>query len=342
MSYAVVLEGALQDYAWGRVDGLQRWTGRATGGPEAELWFGTHVSAPSPVVAALPAGTDREREAALLVKLLAAARPLSIQLHPSTEAIRAIRDGGAGDLLADDGEKFETLVALERFEILAGLRDADTGATVLRALGLPDAAARCATGDVPAAIAAALASGGSCDYDAALAALDDSERAVMRKVVDEFAGDRGLPVAFLLQPHVLEPGDAVAVRVGTVHAYVSGLGVEVMTSSDNVLRLGLTPKRVSVEASLRALDPTARPAIERGPDEVSCYGCTGMPFSVTRVDGGEVELGEGAIALCVEGHARAESSYGMLEAVAGQALFAEAGSDWVLRAEGTTFVATPR
>src|SRR5919199_6116927 len=101
MSYGRVLEGALQDYAWGRTDGLRDWTGSASGGPEAELWFGTHPAAPSPTVRVVPEG-DRERtEAPLLVKILAAGRPLSLQVHPSHRAIAGVRDIGRGGLLVD-------------------------------------------------------------------------------------------------------------------------------------------------------------------------------------------------------------------------------------------------
>ena len=63
----------------------QPWAGRATGGPQAELWFGVHPGGPSPLVdtAGEPTGellADHFDIAAipLLVKLLAAARPLAM------------------------------------------------------------------------------------------------------------------------------------------------------------------------------------------------------------------------------------------------------------------------
>ena len=112
MAYGRVLEGALQGYAWGRTDGLRTWTGAATGGPEAELWFGTHPAAPSRTLQSIPDGAPAG-SAPLLVKILAAGRPLSIQVHPSRAAIDAIRGIGRGDLLVDEGEKAELLVAVE-------------------------------------------------------------------------------------------------------------------------------------------------------------------------------------------------------------------------------------
>ena len=80
-----IVAGALKEYDWGIVDGLAPWHG-ATGTPQAELWFGTHPSGPTPVVAGPDAGrllADLDEHRGMpLVKLLAAGTPLSIQVHP--------------------------------------------------------------------------------------------------------------------------------------------------------------------------------------------------------------------------------------------------------------------
>ena len=49
----LVVRGAVKDYDWGIVDGLASWSGVATGGPQAELWFGVHPGGPSPLVLSL-------------------------------------------------------------------------------------------------------------------------------------------------------------------------------------------------------------------------------------------------------------------------------------------------
>jgi mannose-6-phosphate isomerase len=341
MSYGVVLEGALRDYAWGRQDGLRTWTGRRTGGPEAELWFGTHPAAPSPTVLSLPEGTARQTDAPLLVKILAAAKPLSLQVHPSQSAIEQIRRTSAAGLLVDGGEKAELLVAVERFEALAGLRPASEGARILRAMGLDRAADLLADGDVRGAIGEVLSGSDQPDLEAALATLPAVERVILGKAVAAFPGDRGLPVAFLMQPHVLEPGDALCVPVGTVHAYVDGVGVEVMTSCDNVFRLGLTPKTVSVEAALIALDPDRSPTLIRA-DAEGHYDCEHMPFVLTRVEGSGADLGRGAIALALQGSLTVSSPLGSLRAQAGQAVYVEQDGAWTLTTSGVAYVATPR
>ena len=54
----------------------------------------------------------------------------------------------------------------------------------------------------------------------------------------------------------LAPGEAVFLPAGNLHAYLSGAGVEVMASSDNVLRGGLTGKHVDLAALIEVLDFT--------------------------------------------------------------------------------------
>ena len=56
----------------------------------------------------------------------------------------------------------------------------------------------------------------------------------------------------MLLNHVrLQPGEALFLGAGVPHAYLDGLGVEIMANSDNVLRCGLTPKHVDVPELLR-------------------------------------------------------------------------------------------
>jgi mannose-6-phosphate isomerase len=96
-----------------------------------------------------------------------------------------------------------------------------------------------------------------------------------------------------------------------VHGYVRGLGVEVMTSSDNVLRLGLTPKVVAVAEALEATDQSLVPEVlPRLPGPLQRYEVPGAPFVVTRLHGPvgvpascRVEAGAWAVLLAVHGSA---------------------------------------
>ncbi len=92
----------------------------------------------------------------------------------------------------------------------------------------------------------------------------------------------------MLLNHVrLQPGEALYLGAGPVpHAYLKGLGVEIMANSDNVLRCGLTPKHVDVPELLRivrfeAADPgVLRP--EAGPDDEEVYETPTDEFRLSR------------------------------------------------------------
>ena len=82
----------------------------------------------------------------------------------------------------------------------------------------------------------------------------------------EYPGDPGVVTSMLLNPVTLQPGEAMLVPAGGVHAYLHGVGVEIMASSDNVLRAGLTLKHVDVPELLRNVDYVAAPPIRIAPE----------------------------------------------------------------------------
>lgn len=63
--------------------------------------------------------------------------------------------------------------------------------------------------------------------------------------------DRGLVSIFLLNLVSLQPGEAMYLPAGVLHAYLEGVGVELMANSNNVLRGGLTSKHVDVDELLK-------------------------------------------------------------------------------------------
>lgn len=79
---------------------------------------------------------------------------------------------------------------------------------------------------------------------------------VARYVLDFYPGDNGVLAALFLNHVSLRPGEALAVGAGVVHCYVHGFGIEVMANSDNVLRAGLTSKKIDIPELVRILDFT--------------------------------------------------------------------------------------
>ena len=278
-----------RDYDWGSktlfADVLNI---EATGREMAELWFGTHpISEAFDIESNSPLSTLIGNRLDFMAKFLAAEHPLSIQLHPNAAQAEAgfAAENAAGLDLADasrifrdDKAKREAIVAITEFEMLAGLRPADQVADVLEELAervSEGSAALLASyaasllgadghralfgailnGDQPSAVQAVL-----LGELVALARSDQDFRhvdaALLHLLTKRFGADRGLLLALTMRRFTLEPGEAMFVETGVPHCYLSGLGAEVMTSSDNVLRGGLTQKQVSTTQFVAMLDVT--------------------------------------------------------------------------------------
>ncbi|MDQ0645068.1 mannose-6-phosphate isomerase, class I [Microbacterium murale] len=303
------LSNAPRDYAWGSTSLLAELEGReSTGEPEAEVWFGDHPGDPAETADGSTLDAVTGGTLPYLLKLLAAASPLSIQVHPT---IAQAREGWGREqaLAADDparnyrdaNHKPELIVALsERFEALGGLRPVADTLRLLTALGessgvralrerleggreedaLRDAVGWILSGDAQREvdeIIAALAEASSEEFAAELDAV--------RAIAGRYPGDPGVVVALLMNYVVLNRGEAIFLRAGLLHAYVSGLGVEIMAASDNVLRGGLTPKHIDVPELLSVLDTTPEkvPVLLPATGAVTEYPVDVPDFALRRV-----------------------------------------------------------
>ena len=266
------LQGRIRPYAWGSRQAIARIQGRPvpSDGPEAELWLGAHPTAPSSVagrllpelLAAEPArllGEDVVEEFGprlpYLFKVIAAETPLSIQAHPDADRAAA---AFAADhpSYSDPFHKPELLVAVEEFDALCGFRDPAASAARLEALdvtGLKPVVEALRAGTVEerlrGAVSLLLSGSLPADLVASVAAADPFAASLAAHYPD----DPGVLVALLLNRARLAADDAVWMPAGNLHAYLCGVGIEAMAASDNVLRGGLTPKRVDVPELLRIL-----------------------------------------------------------------------------------------
>ncbi|MGQ4538373.1 mannose-6-phosphate isomerase, class I [Dermabacteraceae bacterium P7074] len=381
------IKGQRQSYAWGSFSAIPDFLGgKADGNPFAELWFGAHPIAPAQVET--DAGwqplnrviADRPRrilgDATLrrfganlpyLLKVIAPAQPLSLQVHPTLELARESFDAeeAAGVPLSAEGRNYhdanhkpEMVYALTRFEALSGFRTPRRAAAILEGLGTeltdrlhallmaqPNANGMRAAfrtlfsthlqetpdvvDNVAKACAMRLSSGKS-----------PSPRidAVVGSLHDHYPGDTGVLAALLLNPVTLNPGEAMFVPAGAVHCYLSGLGVEIMASSDNVLRAGLTKKRVDAEEMLRCVSCVAAPPVRIASEkvteatEVFYVPVDDFELSVTRlgdlpgmVQPHERIPGSGArILLVLEGEMMVQTSLGRRYLGSGQAVLVSA------------------
>jgi mannose-6-phosphate isomerase len=132
-------------------------------------------------------------------------------------------------------------------------------------------------------------------------------------------------VALAMNVVRLEPGEACFTSDGIVHSYQSGVGLEIMANSDNVIRAGLTPKHIDVDALLEVsvLTPTAPARILPTPaGDAAAYRPPAEEFGLLIVDDGEVETPPGPrIVLGLEGQTRVSTDAGSLVLSKGAAVF---------------------
>jgi mannose-6-phosphate isomerase len=315
----LVLGNPIQPYAWGSRTAIAELLGRPSPspGPEAELWIGAHPKAPSRIVApAVPGGTldaaiagdpvsllgsevcERfGNELPFLLKVLAAAAPLSIQAHPNQEQARRgwARENAEGIPLdaphrnyRDPNHKPELVCALSEFFVtLKGFRPVQDIARRLDAVGGPELrpeVTRAARERGAAALRALFARLLTLEADerapvlARAAAVAASLRATdpawdwVARLLDRYPDDAGVLAPVYLNLVTLAPGQALYLPAGELHAYLEGTALEIMANSDNVLRGGLTPKHVDAPELLATLSfesraPEVLQPVEVGPGE---------------------------------------------------------------------------
>jgi mannose-6-phosphate isomerase len=359
-----------RDYAWGSAGAIAELLGReASGRPEAELWLGAHPGSPARLV-----GADGGRRGGtlldivhgrlpFLLKVLAAERPLSLQAHPTPALAEAgfAREEAAGIPIdapernyKDPFHKPELIYALsDPFRALCGFRPVAETRTVLEPVAGDERMApllhRLRTDADLRPVFEWLITGGD-EVDDLVAALvetssvaDDVSWDAVRRLSETNPGDPGIAISLLLHTAVLRPGDALYLPAGNIHAYLDGLGIELMAASDNVLRGGLTPKHIDVPELLAVLDFAPGPVPYLPPEEprpgVRVFRPDVPDFVLTVVDGvaAEVPLGGAAIALCVRGEARLGGGPTLGR---GRAVYVEGERVLRVEGEGLTFVAT--
>ncbi|KWZ73052.1 MAG: mannose-6-phosphate isomerase, class I [Winkia neuii] len=309
------LSGAKQRYAWGSKSALPALLREsADSRPVAEIWYGSHPIAPTlleeggtlaehiqkdPLAALGQDTVDRFGETLpFLMKYVAPARPLSLQVHPSKEIAMqgyAKEEAEGVDRTSpwrsyrDANHKPEMLMALTDFQAVVGFRAPRKAREILRALAAPlarelfDILDRQTNARGMRTIATQLMDPDTAPDQAAVnevvvACRDRIDRGttpskradtIACELGEEYPGDAGAVLSLLLNPVTLRRGETLFIPCGHIHAYMSGLGLELMAASDNVLRAGLTEKYVDAREALRCTDFSAAPPVRIAPEWVN-------------------------------------------------------------------------
>ena len=301
-----LLKNSIQDYDWGSKTAIAELLGLGgpTEKPQAELWIGAHPKAPSrvycdgvwrsllEVIAENPEEVlGREtaqkfsNELPFLFKVLAAAKPLSIQAHPNRRQAQEgyLRENNIGIPLGapnrnyrDDNHKPEIICALTPFWVLNGFRQPEEILNLLGEIEAPP---------LGEALSFLRDHSHRQQLQGFFSHLMTMEKHKQDKIIkktlayakkrkeepiwswisrlsDEYAGDIGVLAPAFLNLVQLEPQQAMYLAAGELHAYLEGVGIELMANSDNVLRGGLTAKHADLQELLNILNfSEAKPKI---------------------------------------------------------------------------------
>lgn len=297
------LINSVQNYAWGSKSALTELYGIANPDhlPMAELWMGAHPKSSSKItdsqgtVRSLRDVIDADKatllgrevaerfgELPFLFKVLCAAQPLSIQVHPNKRAseIGFAKENAAGIAMdaaernyKDPNHKPELVFALTPFLAMNAFREFSEIVSLLQ----PVAGAHTAiahfleqpNGERLSALFASLLNMQGEEKARALAILRSALESqqgepwqTIRVISEFYPDDSGLFSPLLLNVVKLKPGEAMFLFAETPHAYLQGTALEVMANSDNVLRAGLTPKYIDIPELVANVKFEAKPAAE--------------------------------------------------------------------------------
>jgi len=366
------ISGFTKNYDWGSKELVPNFFGLSESSePIAEIWFGTHPLGESANVAENRSLSETlGKRLSFLVKILSAEKALSIQVHPNPkqakagfnlEQDQAIPIGDPRRNYKDASHKPEALIALTSFRALCGFRAHAELITVFQEFGKSEPEF--------ASLAKGLMAGASLEdiFESLIGntelakrfckTVDSSQsnlvamaaRQLVETLLGQYPDDTGALVALMLNEVVLAPGEAIYLPAGNMHAYLSGLGFEVMAASDNVLRSGLTSKHVDVAEVLKIadfselLEPRLNP--KKLAEGLIEYPVDCLEFRIYRAEVSgknllaDLDLPASAILLCTEGEVAVSTSLEEREVITkSEAVFASGAKKLSLSGSGTVFV----
>ncbi len=308
-------------------------------------------------------GDDSERRFSknlpFLFKVLASEQPLSVQAHPDKEkaaagffrenALNLPRDD-PGRNYRDGNHKPELICALRPFTALSGFRPVHE---------IIDAIGKYCPGTLPRELELLRKSPHknglrrffqsimTLPHDQRKACIDEAlrfcdpagerelEETWMKTLFEKYPYDIGILSPLLLNLSVLKPGQALFLSAGELHAYLYGLGIELMANSDNVIRGGLTPKHMDVDELMNILDFEGRETGVIEPEAVdafeSVYPTPASEFQLSAISLDNSGISRNCskspeILLCVEGRALLFNEHNSIHIEKGDSVFVSAGA----------------
>ncbi len=330
------LKNTIQKYAWGSYAAIPKLLGRKVPSvrPEAELWMGAHPKAPSMAkcdgkwisllelikknpedILGKEVAEQFDGRLPYLFKVLAAAKPLSIQAHPNLAQAKEgfERENSLGISLdasnrnyKDSNHKPECICALTGFWALNGFRRISESLSLMEKIcsqglrkELDDLQKQQNSKGLKSFFNALMTMNHERQKQVTANAIINAQKHLknnsafkwMINLYNEYPEDIGIFSPILLNLIFLKPGQAMFLPAGELHAYLSGMGIELMANSDNVLRGGLTPKHVDLPELLKVLNFEEREvkilAPQKKRDCESIYSSSAEEFILSVISGKE-------------------------------------------------------
>ncbi|WP_145579596.1 mannose-6-phosphate isomerase, class I [Yersinia vastinensis] len=368
------LTNVVKNYPWGSHTALNTFFHvlNPDNQPQAELWMGVHPAGSSSVIEkgtplllsdfiaqnkpAMLGATVSQRfdNLPFLLKILSAETALSIQVHPTKTQAEAgflrQKQSGAADY-NDENHKPELVYAITDFMAMNGFREIADIINNFKLLATPtlDSAVsslqQCPNSEGLKRFFIALMQMSLTVKEQVLHLLVNASQrlygeelsAFIQRFHKNYPNDIGILAPLILNCITLKPGEAMFLHPGTLHAYVQGTAIEVMASSDNVLRAGLTGKNINLTELVHctSFEPTRFESLLMAPHWESEQASYPIPvddfrFSIfNEVNNHPVSISSGEILLVISGNALLRHCDGeILTVQTGQSVFipASAGS----------------
>ncbi|MDR2964604.1 MAG: mannose-6-phosphate isomerase, class I [Treponema sp.] len=343
------LQNQIKNYEWGSIEVMPEFLGieNTKNIPFAEMWMGTHENAPSLADLSLAGNNEADQiplkeisgDLSFLFKLLAVEKPLSIQAHPdrdkAAEGFRMEEEAGINlrsptRNYKDPNHKPELLCAISRFSLMAGFKELDMISKSLNEFLLVFPQLK----EVISTLQRSLNTESLAVFLRILFNLSKFEKeymcdlitkkdniknsdiiipeqwALIKAFASQYPEDPAILSPLYLNYLTLQPGQVIYLPPGILHSYINGFGIELMTSSDNVLRGGLTPKYIDIPELMNILNFTPYNPKIHSPAFSSWHCYRGENYSLVIMEGDgnkKVFPGKGpAICLVTDGELNAE------------------------------------
>ena len=222
----------------------------------AEYWMGTHPNGPSKIIKEnkeILLSDEINGQLSYLFKILSINKPLSIQLHPD-KAFAEILHKKYPKIYKDDNHKPELFIALSDFELLFGLVELNKAIEIVKkykeCFNLKESEELIKNPSIEKYknFIERLIFLNKEEYEKILKLILESKESkdnyLIKKLYDNYGLDSGILISLFMNYLHKKKGEAVFIDENIPHSYIYGNCLELMACSDNVIRLGLTPKLV--------------------------------------------------------------------------------------------------